>query len=263
MKICHELTPQLFSDFDGENDYDFILPRFWNNSKEYKEHYQKSTKFKILDCGLFEGDEFTTPEFRDLINDVVPDIFIVPDVWNNSTLTLRNAKYWMNIVKKELPDKTKGGLMVVLQGNNIGDFENLYQGCIDLGYTHFAFNFSSRAYSFMGNHPNNLVNQMLGRINIISHLKAAQYIQNTHYIHLLGASLPQEFIYYPKEWEFIKSVDTSSPIINGALGIRYNNWGLLDKPTQKMEEFFDKDLSSKISIINYNIYIFRQFVKQK
>ena len=36
----------------------------------------------------------------------------------------------------------------------IGDFEKLYESCIDLGYTHFAFNFSSRAYSFMSSNPN-------------------------------------------------------------------------------------------------------------
>lgn len=261
MKICHELTPQLFGGFDKKNDYDFILPRFWGKNREYKEHYNKSKKFKILDNGLFEGDEYTVPEFVQLINEVQPDIFVVPDVWNDASLTFRNAKYWYNTIKPQLPTSTQ--LMVVMQGKTLEDFEFLYQECEDLGYRNFAFNFSSQCYDkLMVGHSNQLIRQMLGRIRVISHLKAAQHIQDTHYLHLLGCSLPNEFLYYPKDWKFLRSVDTSNPIINGAMGIQYNEWGLLTKPREKMEEFFDKDLSSTISLINYNVDKFREFVEK-
>lgn len=261
MQISHELTPQLFNDFSQYNDYDFILPRFWLRSKEYKEHFKKSNKFKILDNGLFEGDNFTTPELVDIVNEVQPDIFVLPDVWNSSEFTFRNAKYWMNTIKKQLPSKTK--LMVVMQGKKMSDFEKLYQECKDLGFKYFAFNFSSEAYSLMSSHPNKLFKQMRGRIETISNLYKKGYIEQNDYIHLLGGSLPQEFLYYPQDWKFIKSVDTSNPVINGACEIQYEDWGLLTKPEPKLEEFFDKDLTSKIPLINFNINKFRNFIKSR
>jgi len=259
MQISHELTPQLFSYFDKYNDYDFILPRFWEKNKEYREHYQCSSKFKILDNGLFEGDSFTVIELVEIINQVQPDIFIIPDVWNNSMLTFRNAKYWYNTIKSQLPFKTN--LMVVLQGNDFSEFKGLYQECEDLGIRYFAFNHSSNAYQNLFKHPNKLVNSMMGRNFFITQLLNKNIIQNNHYIHLLGGSLPQEFLYYPKDWTFIKSVDTSSPIINGALGIYYNDWGMSTKPEQKLEEFFEKDLTSQIHYIEYNIGRFKTFVQ--
>lgn len=260
MQISHELTPQLFKYFDKYNEYDFILPRFWEKSKEYKNFYQKSNKFKILDNGLFEGDNYTFTKLIDIINEVKPNIFVIPDAWNDNKITLRNAKYWFNTIKPQLFYDVD--LMVVLQGNNFLEFKELYKQCEDLGIRHFSFNFSSNAYINLFSHPNKLINQMFGRIYFITEFYNQKIIQENHYIHLLGGSVPQEFLYYPKEWKFIKSLDTSNPIINGALGVKYNDWGLLDKPKEKLEEFFEKDLSSKIEIINYNINKFKSFINK-
>ncbi len=256
MQISHELTPQLMKDGFGEyNDYDFILPRFWKNDEEYKDYYQKSKKFKILDNGLFEGDTFTNTQLVEIINEVQPDIFISPDAWNDSNETYKKAKYWKNIISAQLPEKTK--LMVVMQGNIYGDFENLYQQCEDLGYRYFAFNHSSRAYGLNGSHTNHLVNQMWGRISLIHFLKSTQYIKPNHYIHLLGCSLPQEFMYY--EDIKIDSVDTSNPIVCGAQSISYTQGGLLIKPKNKIEEYFNVDLSYQYDEIQDNISYFRTF----
>lgn len=260
VQISHELTPQLFNFFDKHNDYDFILPRFWKNNSQYKEWYSKSKKFKILDNGLFEGDSFTDQELIEIINEVQPDIFVSPDTWNDSNNTYKKAKYWYNVLKPNLPSKTK--LMVVMQGEKVIEFEILYENCVDLGYKHFAFNHSSRAYQKMFNYPNELVNQMFGRIKIITHLRNCNFIQDNHYIHLLGCSIVNEFPYYSDNfYNFINSIDTSNPIILGALGYRYKMATVANftKPKEKIEDFYDKDLDSKIDFISYNIDRFKNF----
>ena len=100
---------------------------------------------------------------------------------------------------------------------------------------------------------------MMGRIELVTSFKKQGYILDNHYIHLLGASLPQEFIYY-KEFNYINSVDTSSPIINGILGITYEEYGLLTKPTNKIEEFFEDSLDEQIGNITFNINKFKEYL---
>ncbi len=59
---------------------------------------------------------------------------------------------------------------------------------------------------------------MYGRMEFIRRLVESSVIRPTLYHHLLGCSLPQEFMAY-KDWKFIKSVDTSNPILVGILSV--------------------------------------------
>jgi hypothetical protein len=259
MKISHELPLSLLEYSLDWNDYEYCLPHLLDKHDDYRQYFLDSSergRFIIMDNGLFEGVTHTTEDLIEKINLVQPDIFITPDDWNNPHSTYKNAKYWMNTLKSQLPSTTK--LMVVLQGKTIEEITNLNDKCIDLGFKHFAFNHSSETYQRMFNHPNKLVNQMMGRIEVVNSLKKQGHIQNNHYIHLLGASLPQEFIYY-KGMNWINSVDTSSPIGNGALGIVYEDYGLLTKPTNKIEEFFEDSLENQIGNITFNINKFKEY----
>jgi hypothetical protein len=101
---------------------------------------------------------------------------------------------------------------------------------------------------------------MYGRMELIRRLVQSGAIRKTHYHHLLGCSLPQEFMSYG-DWPFIKSVDTSNPILVGAEGIRYADSGLTFKPKEKLEYYFEKDLSGQIEDIIFNVNRFRKFTK--
>ena len=70
----------------------------------------------------------------------------------------------------------------------------------------------------------------------------------------------QEFMGY-KDWKFIKSVDTSNPILVGAEGKRYTDSGLNWKPKEKLEYYFEKDLSEQKEDIIFNVQKFKQFIK--
>jgi hypothetical protein len=259
MKISHEIPISLFEYNNEWSDYDYCLPIFMDKYPEYRQFFLDSRerdRFIIMDNSLFEGYSHTTQDLLEKINLIEPDIFIVPDEWNNKALTAKNAKHWLQY---ELPERTN--LMVVMQGTTMSEMHQLYQQCVDLGYTHFAFNHSSILYQELCPTENKLANQTVGRVLLLENMKDAGLIKPHHYIHLLGCSVPQEFTHYRDNWEpgMIDSVDTSNPIICGALGIKYDEIGLLEKPSNKIEEFMESNLDDKLEDIKYNVQRFRNF----
>ena len=258
MKISHELPLSLFPYSMDWNDYEYCLPHLIDKHEEYRQFFLDSSergRFIIMDNGLFEGVTHTTQDLLEKIDLIQPNIFIAPDEWNDRTITARNAKHW---TQYKLPFKTK--LMVVLQGKTVNEIHTLYQQCVDLGYTHFAFNHSSVVYQELGGSENPLANQSVGRVMLIQYLLTQNVIKDYHYIHLLGASTPQEFTYYRDTHPtLINSVDTSNPIICGALGTRYSEIGLLTKPSNKIEEFMEQNLEDKLDDIIFNVSAFKKF----
>ena len=262
MKVSHELPLGLMHHAYKWNDYDYCLPHLIDQYEQYKLFFTKAKKdkrFIIMDNGLFEGVEHTTEDLLSKIELLQPDIFIVPDAWNDATTTLRNAKSWMINYKAGLPEGVN--LMAVCQGQDMGELITTYQTLVDLGYTHIAFNHSSIAYQ--KEYPSDMLRlkaQMYGRMEFIRRLVQHGTIRKSHYHHLLGCSLPQEFMAY-NGWNFIKSVDTSNPILVGAEGVRYTDSGLNFKPEHKLEHYFEKDLEDRIEDIKFNVQIFKSFIK--
>jgi hypothetical protein len=263
MKISHEVPLCFLKESLKWNDYQYVLPHLIDQYPQYKTHMleyrEKSGSFMICDNGLFEGIIHTTEDLLEKINLIRPNIFIVPDAWNDANTTLVNAKSWMINYKQYIPDEVN--LMAVCQGNDMGELITTYQTLVDLGYTHIAFNHSSIAYrkEYDGAMPD-LKAQMYGRMEFIRRLVASGTIRKSHYHHLLGCSLPQEFMSY-KDWPFVKSVDTSNPILVGAEGKKYTDSGLTWKPKEKLEHYFEKDLSGQVEDIIFNVQQFRKFIK--
>jgi hypothetical protein len=260
MKISHELPLSLMHNAYEWNDYDYCLPHLIDKYDQYKLFFQKSRldkRFIIMDNGLFEGVVHTTEDLIEKINLICPNIFIVPDEWNDANATLRNAKSWIINYKKGLPEGVE--LMAVCQGKDLLELTTTYQILVDLGYTHIAFNHSSIAYQSLG-HEDHLKNSMYGRMEFIRRLVEKGIIRKTVYHHLLGCSLPQEFMAY-KDWTFIKSVDTSNPILVGAEGERYSDNGITWKPKNKLEHYFEMSLDDKLEDIIFNVNKFKQYIK--
>ena len=261
MKISHELPLSLMHNAYKWNDYDYCLPHLIDKYEQYRLFFQKARldkRFIIMDNGLFEGVEHTTEDLLDKINLVRPNVFVVPDAWNDANATLVNAKSWIINYKKGLP---KGvNLMAVCQGKDMTELITTYQTLVDLGYTHIAFNHSSIAYQQECSGMNSLKAAMYGRMEFIRRLVQSGTIRETYYHHLLGCSLPQEFMSYG-DWKFIKSVDTSNPILVGAEGGKYTNSGMTWKPKEKLEHYFEMNLEDKIENIIFNVDKFRSFIK--
>ena len=263
MKISHELPLSLMQYAYEWNDYDYCLPHLLDKFPQYKLFFTKAKKdgrFIIMDNGLFEGVNHTTEDLLEKIKLLHPNIFIVPDAWNDSISTLRNAKHWMINYGKQLKELGVE-LMAVCQGNDVGELIVTYQTLLDLGYKHIAFNHSSVAYEreYPGEMPK-LKAQMYGRMEFIRRLVEKNTIDTNCYHHLLGCSLPQEFMVY-SDWKFIKSADTSNPILVGAEGTRYSDSGISFKPKDKLEHYFEKNLDTQLEDIKFNVQKFKSFIK--
>lgn len=261
MKISHELPINLMHHSYDWNDYDYCLPHLVDKYEQYRLFFQKARlnqRFIIMDNGLFEGVTHTTEDLLGKIYLVKPNIFIVPDEWNDSIVTLRNAKHWVLNYKNRVPEDTQ--FMAVCQGKTIKELVLIYQMLIDLGYKHIAFNHSSIAYTEFYPQHKPLNAQMLGRIELIRTLLEKDIVRKGLYHHLLGCSLPQEVMAYTK-FDWIKSVDTSNPIIVGSEGVRYGDNGVDYKPKTKIEELFEIDLTERIDDIIFNVEKFKQYTK--
>jgi hypothetical protein len=261
MKVSHELPISLMNHAYEWNDYDYCLPHLLDESSRYRLFFQKARidkRFIIMDNGLFEGVDHTIADLLSKINLIHPNVFIVPDAWNDSTSTVRSAKHWMMNYGSKLHDMGVE-LMAVCQGKTISELMITYQTLIDLGYKHIAFNHSSIAYT--NEYPTYppLMAQMYGRMELIRRLVAEDIIHPTYYHHLLGCSLPQEVMAYDN-WNFIKSVDTSNPILVGAEGVRYKDEGIDWKPKEKLAHYFEKDLSEQKEDIIFNVNKFKSYV---
>jgi hypothetical protein len=258
IKISHEVPKNLLPWSKTVNDYEYILPYFYVRDQKYKDFYiqcKDEGRFSILDNGLFEGETYTTEVLCDFIRELTPDIFIIPDEWNDYLKTFGHAKEWSELIT--LSPSTKG--MVVLQGESFEEIRRLYKWCYELGYRHFALNHSSISYDNIFPHKNVLVSKMMGRIQLVHYL--SNIIKNDVYIHLLGCSLPQEFMYYDG-YNFIKSVDTSNPILMGASKKTYNRWGEISKPKDKMEKYFYEDMEPYMNEIISNVKEFKKIINK-
>ena len=261
MKVSHELPLGLMHHAYEWNDYDYCLPHLIDKSSQYRLFFQKSRldkRFIIMDNGLFEGVEHTIEDLFDKIWMIHPDIFIVPDAWNDSYTTLRSAKHWMLNYKTKLPEETN--LMAVCQGNSVGELVSVYQTLVDLEFKHIAINHSSVAYTNEFPELDRLKAQMYGRMAFLRKLVETGTLRKSVHHHLLGASLPQEFMAY-SEWDWIKTVDTSNPILVGAEGVRYGDNGIDFKPEHKLEHYFEMDLSERLDDIIFNINKFKSYVR--
>jgi len=263
--ISHESPLCLMEKSLDYNDYQYILPYFYKRYPKYKEFMDNYKGMTICDNGLFEGETYTIQDQIQLIKDTNCTIYIVQDEWNDSILTLKNAKYWMSLKNNGSLDE-KLNLMVVIQGKTFGEMEVLYQQCVDLGYRHFAFNHSSMAYQKeVESLDNELTKAKVGRINLIRRLWNKNIIKEHHWIHLLGASDITEFGYYEKALPgIVNSIDTSNPIIKGIEKEIYNEENIKIKSTSKMEKYFDKELEDEQNIcILTNIELFKKTVYGK
>jgi len=259
-KISHELPINLLDRSFEINDYEYCLPHLLDQNEEYKRHFYKAKelgRYIIMDNSLHElGEAYNTDRLLYWVRELEPDEFIVPDVWQDKTATLVNAKSWMRNYK--LPDNTTK--VAVVQAQSYGEAHECYNILqFHQGYKKIAFSYGADWYANEFPHPNPLVGKMMGRIMAISKMYKDKLIGDTDRVHLLGCALPQEFGYYA-DFPFIESVDTSNPIIHGLQGVRYNSLGLLTKSSTKIDQIEEVITTERLYDINHNITQFKKFV---
>ena len=260
VKVSHEVPLQLLEDSKMFNDYDYCLPHLLDQYPEYEEYFRKAKRtgrYIIMDNSLHElGKAYDTSRLLHWVFELEPNEFIVPDVWENSELSVRNAKNWS---VTELPKNTTK--VAVVQGKSYIDFSTSYQRYKWLGYKKIAFSYGASWFQETFPHPNPYISKMMGRLKTIANLYKNNIISDFDRVHLLGCNLPQEYLYYT-DFKFIESIDTSNPVIHGLEGVRYTQGGLLYKSKQKIDKDFTQEVTptQKADII-YNVNMFRKINK--
>ena len=260
VKVSHELPINMLDRSHDINDYEYCLPHLLDQDKIYQKHFyqaKKDGRYIIMDNSLHElGEAYDTDRLLHWINELEPDEFIVPDVWQNKTSTLVNAKQWRSI---NLPEGTTK--VAVVQAKNYHEAYECYNILKLQGYEKIAFSYGADWYCDEFPHPNPLVGKMMGRIMTISKMYKKGLIGKSDRVHLLGCALPQEFRYY-NDFPFIESIDTSNPIIHGLEGIEYSSNGLFKKSNTKIDKIGSIPLTREILYsINHNITQFKKYLE--
>jgi len=257
MKISHETSKCLLNNSKHFNDYQYALVHLLEKDKKYREHFLNCKKEGIpiyLDNSLHElGTSIGGEILLKWINILEPENVFVPDVWEDKTQTLVNAKHWKQF---KYPENTTP--VAVVQAKSYGEAFECYHLLKELGYQKIAFSYGASYYNEVSHHPNKDMGKALGRIIVISMLFKAGIISKTDRVHLLGCSIPQEFGWY-KDHPYIESIDTSNPIMAALEGIKYSKKGLDSKPKANMNDFFDID-GKKVDygLVLHNTKLFRE-----
>ena len=260
IKVSHEVPSALLHLSKHINDYDYCLPHLLDENEDYKNYFikaKKSGRYIIMDNSLHElGKAYNTERLIHWIEELKPDEFIVPDVWEDYKESSKNAFTWSVI---DLPEGVTK--IAVVQGKTLHEAFECYREYKKIGYKKIAFSYGASYYNDICTHPNQDIGKALGRVYVISALHKTGVIKKGDRIHLLGCALPQEFAYY-SDMSFIESLDTSNPIMTALEGTTYQPYGLLKKPKlaiDKTMKFTKKDIGgSLIDKIFYNISLFKK-----
>ena len=236
IKISHEVPRCLLYDSENFNDYDYALVHLLEEDETYREYFLEARdkgRYIILDNSLHElGVAFNDAGLLKWVEELRPNEFIIPDVWEDRNASVVNARKWASI---ELPEGVEK--VAVVQATTIHEAATCYQTYRDLGYQKIAFSYGASYYNDIIPHPNYDLGKALGRLSVISALYKTKVISQRDRIHLLGCAVPQEFGWY-KGYECIESIDTSNPVMAALEGTRYNAWGLDFKPKANMNDYY-------------------------
>jgi hypothetical protein len=223
----------------------------------YQDYFTTSKaqgRYIIMDNSLHElGEAYDSNRLLYWIDQLRPNEFIVPDVWENRDKSVVNARQW---AQYELPKGVEK--VAVVQATTIHEAATCYQTYKDLGYKKIAFSYGASYYNDVVPHPNKNLGKAIGRISVISALHKMKVIEDKDRVHLLGCQVPQEFGWY-RGFPFIESIDTSNPVMAALEGMRYSNSGLTEKPKANMNDYFFM-LSDQVDyeLLSYNILKFRE-----
>ena len=236
IKVSHEVPRCLLYDSEKFNDYDYALVHLLEEDETYREYFLEARdkgRYIILDNSLHElGEAYNDAGLLKWVEELRPNEFIIPDVWEDRNASVVNARKWASI---ELPEGVEK--VAVVQAQTIHEAATCYQTYKDLGYQKIAFSYGASYYNDVVPHPNRDLGKALGRLSVISALYKTKVISQNDRIHLLGCAVPQEFGWY-KGYNCIESIDTSNPVMAALESTRYNVWGLGSKPKANMNDYY-------------------------
>ena len=260
MKIAHEAPIAILKQVQKVTHYEYVLVHLLDESQEYKDHFYSKSKIPvnqlILDNSIFElGHAFDWDKYAVHVQGLNPTRYILPDVLGDKEDSIHNARVWMSTYHDKFNRSPHNLLpMAAVQGQSMDELTECYVAYYKNGIRNIAIGFNHDF--FVKDSETRDWDQANGRIQFVKHLKETGVWKSDCYHHLLGCSLPIELGY--RGYNDINSVDTSSPILHGLLGIKYDALGLYQKKKIKMNDLIHSEVSDEqLQIILDNIKTFR------
>jgi len=257
VKLSHEVPFCLLEKSREFNDYDYCLPHLMDENEEYRNFFYKSkemSRYIVMDNSLHElGEAYNTERLMYWVNEIKPNEFIVPDVWEDYTASVRNAKQWSTV---ELPEGVTK--VAVVQAKSLHEAYLCVQSYKDFGYKKIAFSYGAQYYHDLAPHPDKDFGKAVGRFMALSQMYDDKLLSPSDRVHLLGTASPIEFGLY-KNIKCIESIDTSNPIMAGIEKRMYSSLGISPKPVANMNKY--QDVSEDFiepELIEYNVRKFRE-----
>ena len=262
MLVSHESPISMLDESRNYNDYDYALVHLFEKYPEYYNFFKVSKTLGrevLLDNSIFElGHAFDPKKFAKYVKELEPTYYVVPDVLEDSQQTCSSFnKFTLNY--PDLPGLKIG----VVQGKTYQELVNCYKFMAEhADYIAISFDYSWYETIAFSNTGCKLQQQMKGRRRFINMLIEDSVWDDRKPHHLLGCSLAQEFTYYRKYINGIRSVDTSNPVVAGIVGKRYyKDIGLLEKPSVLLADLIKVDVNSEMRAdIEYNTAEFKKLL---
>jgi hypothetical protein len=227
----------------------------------------------ILDNSAYEffvkGEELDFDKYVEVILELKPDFYILPDVLMDKDKTLSGAmdfesKYAPTIMKKSLNIQP----LAVAQGNSKKDLLDCLKKYKCWKFQNVAIPFHNRFFYEMGKVVPSSVQKTfvdiynvpttddhlyaMGRVRFI--LENHKILEDFSYVHLLGSHCPFEKLFY-KELN-ITTMDTGYPVKCALEG--YELGKEPHKPNVIIDEFLDKELDRECKkLVKNNVLKFR------
>lgn len=269
IKVSHESPLSMLEVSRSYNDYDYALVHLFETHPTYYRFFLNSLeqgRHVILDNSIFElGTAFDTIKYISWIHKLNPTEFIIPDVLESCNGTLESANNFLQQYNSEGSEYIDGDskMIGVVQGKNYGELVKCYTAFDRMGVDKIAISFDYSYYAEVFPHPNKWVAFMMGRVLTLTRMMNEGVINKKKPHHLLGCAHPREFSFYTHpDFNWIETLDTSSPIVHGLKRVRYSdNIGNWVKEKTKLVDLLDSDPDSTyLEDIYYNIKHFKSYL---
>lgn len=247
--VSHEVPLLMLEESRYFNDYDYCLIHHYIKYPEYRNFFRESAKrnrFIILDNSVVElGESSDLSTYLEVASELEPDVVIAPDNFKEPE---KNFSLFKNFIEVYTGDPKT--IMGVPHGNSLEEYIADYKRMSEIA-------------SWIGIS----VHRFMNRFQLIEYLLKEDIIEKNINHHLLGCFLPQEFKYYDffNKHRFIKSIDTSNPVIHGIYRMQYDDKkGLNLKLPMNIDTVIESPVitTREKKIIYHNIFTFKEFVNE-
>ena len=246
--ISHEVPRCLLKQSRSFNAYDYAFAHLYNDPDFhlfYKESVDLGRKV-LLDNSAFELGAGIFDTFGDIIVDLKPTWYVVPDVRHDGPATIASYEKFI----EAFPD-LPGTSICAIQGETFEDLADCYKFMIEKA-AKIAIPFDSKGYD-------QTLKPWERRPAFLEKLSQMPFWKENP-MHLFGTYAAKEFLSPVYRSVKFETVDTSNPVTAAAEGWRYGEDGIERKSNIKL--MMGNVANIDPELLEFNIKTFRRIIER-